>query len=89
MPSPALLALLDDGGGAAIALLLVGAAIYFLPSIIGAGKRNSGAIFALNLLSWLDADRMGRGSGVGTDPGRKANCDRKHACHSSDLGPQR
>jgi hypothetical protein len=30
--------------------VLFGLALYFLPSIIGARKRNAGAIFALNLL---------------------------------------
>jgi len=44
----------DDGSpGAAIVLLLslvLGLGIYFLPTFVGRGKRNLGAIFALNLL---------------------------------------
>src|ERR1035438_10013211 len=42
---------MDVFGG--ILIFLVALAIYFLPSIIGKNKRNSGAIFALNfLLGW-------------------------------------
>lgn len=38
----------DPAGG--IILIILFLLIYFLPSLFGVGKRNSGAIFALNLL---------------------------------------